>query len=149
MSDGTTYAEKLKDPRWQKKRLKILERDGFRCVACGSETKTLHVHHNSYIPGAEPWDHPDSYLVTLCADCHETEPEELEWQRECIEISMADFAGMSAHYKALDELLFALIIIHDHDPRKVLLHLRMLTVELRSRHALNPLLLGGPQETIR
>ena len=28
MSD---YVEKLKDPRWQRKRLEIMQRDGFRC----------------------------------------------------------------------------------------------------------------------
>jgi len=25
-----TYAEKLKNPKWQKKRLKIFERDGYK-----------------------------------------------------------------------------------------------------------------------
>ena len=31
------YSEKLKDPRWQKKRLEILERDNFRCQYCGDK----------------------------------------------------------------------------------------------------------------
>lgn len=31
LEDQMTYAEKLKDPRWQKKRLRILERDAFAC----------------------------------------------------------------------------------------------------------------------
>lgn len=68
-----TYAEKLKDPRWQKKRLEILNRDNFTCqsAGCYETTKTLHVHHLDYIPESEgPWDYPDYYLMTLCEDCH-------------------------------------------------------------------------------
>jgi hypothetical protein len=52
------YSQKLKDPRWQKKRLEILERDGWKCMACGDKEKTLHVHHIFYLPGKEPWDIP-------------------------------------------------------------------------------------------
>lgn len=68
-----TYAEKLRDPRWQKKRLEILDRDGWRCRHCQSDTNTLHVHHTWYERGADPWDYPDSCLVTLCEFCHEDE----------------------------------------------------------------------------
>lgn len=64
-----TYAEKLKDPRWQKRRLEVLQRDGFKCLVCGTETETLHVHHLAYFRG-EPWDTPTSYLETLCWLCH-------------------------------------------------------------------------------
>jgi hypothetical protein len=39
-----SYADLLKDPRWQKKRLEVLESNGWACEACGSATKTLHVH---------------------------------------------------------------------------------------------------------
>jgi len=63
------YSQKLKDPRWQKKRLKIFERDGWACRYCKNETKSLEVHHLRYtIP--DPWDENDSNLVTLCDDCH-------------------------------------------------------------------------------
>ena len=71
------YAEKFKDPRWQKKRLKILERDEFTCQICYDKETTLHVHHRYYIRGAEPWDYPDDALVTLCENCHEIEGEEM------------------------------------------------------------------------
>jgi len=30
----STYAEKLKHPLWQRKRLEILNRDGFKCAQC-------------------------------------------------------------------------------------------------------------------
>ena len=64
------YSEKLKDPRWQRARLKIMERDGFACVACSSTTETLTVHHIHY-SGSNPWDAPDKDLQTLCFSCHD------------------------------------------------------------------------------
>ena len=72
------YSEKLKDPRWQKKRLQILERDDFRCCFCAAEHKTLHVHHMWYSPLKDPWDYPDSSLITLCEECHQEETEKLK-----------------------------------------------------------------------
>lgn len=66
-----TYKEQLLDPRWQKKRLVILDRDGWTCRYCGNTKKTLHVHHNYYIKGNLAWDYPDDSLCTLCSDCHE------------------------------------------------------------------------------
>lgn len=69
---GKTYAEQLKDPRWQKKRLEILDRDGFACVFCGSGLNngtTLHVDHKRY--GRTPWEVDNDALQTLCEDCHE------------------------------------------------------------------------------
>lgn len=64
------YPEKLKDPRWQKKRLEIFNRDAFKCVWCGNTEKTLHVHHFCYEKGKEPWEAFDDELATLCEDCH-------------------------------------------------------------------------------
>lgn len=65
-----TYAEKLKHPKWQKKRLEILERDSFTCSYCGDTETTLHVHHLEY-KGKNPWDTPSDSLVCACEDCHE------------------------------------------------------------------------------
>ena len=65
-----TYSEKLKNPKWQKKRLEILERDKWTCKYCGNKKKTLHIHHLFYYEDYEPWDIPNKYLVTLCYDCH-------------------------------------------------------------------------------
>lgn len=66
------YGVKLQDPRWQKKRLEILDRDGFACQLCKDKESTLHVHHLKYI-GDNPWDTPDSLLITVCEACHEAE----------------------------------------------------------------------------
>jgi hypothetical protein len=68
--DTRSYAEKLLDPRWQRKRLEIMQRDAWRCQHCADERSTLHVHHRDYHYGLEPWDYPDAWLVTLCATCH-------------------------------------------------------------------------------
>ena len=65
-----TYSQKLRDPRWQKKRLQILERDRWACRSCGSSTKNLQVHHVIYRK-VDPWDYPDQALQTLCDSCHE------------------------------------------------------------------------------
>jgi hypothetical protein len=65
-----TYAEKLLDPKWQKKRLKVMERDDFACCLCKDKDATLNVHHSYYLKGNEPWDYPDESLVTVCAPCH-------------------------------------------------------------------------------
>jgi hypothetical protein len=62
------YKEKLKDPRWQKKRLEIFNRDKFACICCGSKEKELQVHHLKYL--GNPWDVDNIHLETLCKDCH-------------------------------------------------------------------------------
>jgi hypothetical protein len=67
------YSDKLKDPRWQKKRLEILQRDQWMCQKCGDSDSTLHVHHRNYVKDLEPWDYPNDSLITLCEDCHEDE----------------------------------------------------------------------------
>lgn len=70
----TAYGAKLKDPRWQQKRLRILERDEFTCRVCGSKERTLHVHHLAYPrEDCDPWDSSVDLLVTLCEPCHEVE----------------------------------------------------------------------------
>ena len=62
------YSEKLKSPKWQKKRLEVLNRDKFRCCTCGDEETELHVHHLKYTK--EPYDAPLEDLQTLCKVCH-------------------------------------------------------------------------------
>lgn len=64
-----SYSDKLKDPRWQKKRLKILERDKWTCRLYQRDDKTLHIHHEKY--KGNPWDIEDEYLKTVCCFCHE------------------------------------------------------------------------------
>lgn len=70
-----TYSEKLRDPRWQKRRLEIMDAAGFKCVECGAGDKTLNVHHKRYLSGHDPWDYYDIDLACLCDDCHKAEHE--------------------------------------------------------------------------
>ena len=62
------YSEKLLDPRWQRKRLGVLERADWKCECCGDSEETLHVHHLIY--SGEPWDAPLENLECLCESCH-------------------------------------------------------------------------------
>jgi len=97
------YRDKLKDPRWQKKRLGILERDGFACQMCYDTQTTLHVHHK-YYNNRDPWDIPDSALVTLCATCHEEEGEAIKNALNMFKICMGDCGGMSG---TIDQIIAA------------------------------------------
>src|ERR1043166_5237804 len=65
------YSNLLKDPRWQKKRLEILNRDNFACRFCAETTRTLHVHYREYVFGRKPWEYDNASLETLCDLCHE------------------------------------------------------------------------------
>ena len=62
------YTDKLKDPRWQKKRLEVLSRDEFKCKSCGDDKSELQVHHME--KSEIPWDSPMRHLITLCKSCH-------------------------------------------------------------------------------
>ena len=75
MKKKSNYAEKYKDPRWQKKRLEVLERDNWTCQICDDTKSTLHVHHRYYRKGRDIWDYPLRAFVTLCESCHENETE--------------------------------------------------------------------------
>jgi len=65
------YADQLKDPRWQKKRLEILEAASFTCGECGDTRSQLHVHHSFYRKGLMAWQYPDPAYHCLCETCHE------------------------------------------------------------------------------
>jgi len=68
--DQRFQREEFLDPQWQRVRLRIFERDGWSCVACGEASRTLHVHHLRYEAGKEPWESPPDALATLCETCH-------------------------------------------------------------------------------
>jgi 5-methylcytosine-specific restriction endonuclease McrA len=73
-TDFMSYQSKLLDPRWQQTRLKVFERDGWKCRICKSSEKSLHAHHIYYKKDSDgPWDYDFEALITLCNECHETE----------------------------------------------------------------------------
>jgi hypothetical protein len=67
-----TYHEQLRDPRWQRKRLEILNAADFKCsdAGCGNADNELNVHHSAYLRGVPVWEHPDELLHCLCCECH-------------------------------------------------------------------------------
>lgn len=71
MKTQKQYWQKLQDPRWQKKRLEILNEAGFECECCGDTKSQLQVHHGYYEKGKEPWEYDDETLWCLCDRCHE------------------------------------------------------------------------------
>jgi len=70
------YSNSLNDTRWKIKSSKIKDRDSHKCVNCG-DYKNLNVHHRAYLfikkyqAFIEPWNYPDSILITLCKRCHD------------------------------------------------------------------------------
>lgn len=68
-----TYAEQLRHPNWQRRRLERLNASEFMCQSCLCEDKTLHVHHRRYVRGRMAWEYEDGDLQVLCEDCHSEE----------------------------------------------------------------------------
>lgn len=99
----SSYSEKLKDPRWQKLRLQVMERDGFACQLCFSTEKTLHIHHLTY--RRNPWQSELSELITLCEDCHAQVESTLEAVRRA--------SGWDVTFGAIESTLQ---LMDDHHP---------------------------------
>ena len=64
------YSEKLKDPRWQKRRLDVLCAANWACEDCGRRDLELHVHHCAYIRAMQPWEYGLELLMCVCGPCH-------------------------------------------------------------------------------
>lgn len=95
-----TYSEKLKDPRWQKKRLEVMEANKFTCEMCGSTEKTLHVHHVNYRNGAKPWEYELHELRCFCEDCHAEVEANIESARKaCSDINHAQLSTILWHVR--------------------------------------------------
>ncbi len=65
-----TYSELLRDPRWQKRRMELLEAANWTCQECGSKTTTLNVHHGFYKRNKKPWEYTAKTMHVLCEECH-------------------------------------------------------------------------------
>lgn len=73
-----TYYEKLKDPRWQKKRLEVMEYREFSCEICGDSESTLNVHHKEYFKDHEPWEYDVKQLACICENCHAAQHDDVD-----------------------------------------------------------------------
>lgn len=86
-----SYSDKLKDPRWQRKRLEVLQRANWTCECCernleeGNDAE-LHVHHRWYNYGKEPWEYPDECFSALCKPCHEKTTKAVAWFKDISKI---------------------------------------------------------------
>lgn len=66
-----TYAEQLRHPKWQRRRLEMLQAANFTCAECSGTESTLHVHHKRYFKGRMAWEYTDTELQVLCEECHQ------------------------------------------------------------------------------
>lgn len=111
---NTQYAEQLADPRWQKKRLKVLDRDKWTCTKCGDKKTQLEVHHKKY-KGRKAWNTPLRDLKTHCSLCHfeETmihmfERHQLKPHIEKLGFSFGNCKGEKGKLDAIVELIYRL-----------------------------------------
>jgi len=106
-----TYSEKLKHPKWQKKRLEVLQKDNFTCQFCGEKEKTLHVHHYIYRKGMQPWDYELCDLGTLCKDCHKINHfKKINISSQKIYDAILDFSQMDSSAKTVLKFVNNLIL---------------------------------------
>lgn len=116
----TPYQQKLLDPRWQKKRLEILQRDDWACQECYGMDSTLHVHHKYYEQGKDPWDYQDDAFITLCASCHETETEARP-EMEALLLKTLRKAGL--YFDDIRELALGFAHWNDYADPRVTVHM--------------------------
>jgi len=106
----TKYSDLLRDPRWQKKRLAIMQRDNFTCRRCTDTETTLNVHHCYYERGAMPWDYPDASLLTLCEACHQ-----IITECDSAKHSIArQLACMGVTSEEMEEIAGAFVVFEEH-----------------------------------
>jgi hypothetical protein len=103
-----TYSEKLKDPRWQRRRLEVLAAANWTCQECQSSDQTLHVHHNFYRSRTEPWEYPDHALRVVCEECHELAEEQRREFKALSETLFDDPEGVSFNVNAVIGFMKAL-----------------------------------------
>lgn len=104
----STYSEKLRDPRWQRKRLEVMQRDDFKCRMCGATDKTLNVHHCYYSLDRTrmPWEYELESLKTLCEECHECETENLPRGKELLIGTIGRFGLGSSEMYHIAKILY-------------------------------------------
>jgi len=103
MSAG--YKEKLADPRWQKKRLEIFNRDNWTCQHCSSKTTQLEIHHISYWGHLQPWEYPNDLLITVCRNCHGAEQVRFRYENSLI-TALRENGFMALEIEAFAQMIF-------------------------------------------
>lgn len=136
------YLEKLKDPRWQKKRLEVFERDGWRCKSCGTKEKTLHLHHLFYFKDKDPWDINNGFLLTLCEECHQPSGDECWSESQIIinDIGILLNSIWCSNYDSIDLTEIAFIISETKRPIGPAWEGEMIVKEWEYKNAQNKIL---------
>ena len=93
---GSRHFAKLDRKRWQLLRLRIFERDGWRCVRCGKAGRLECDHVVPLHKGGDPY--LGENLQSLCRECHlaktamdrgPPDPDREAWQELVAEIANA------------------------------------------------------------
>jgi hypothetical protein len=112
MSKNKSYYELLKRPKWQKKRLEILERANFECEDCGTGEVTLQVHHSYYEKNLAPWEYPDESLHCLCENCHrKLQDLQTLLQRLIGKLELSDIEMLIGYACALEASIYPMVVI--------------------------------------
>jgi hypothetical protein len=102
-----TFAEQIKHPNWQKKRLEVLDGAGWECENCGAKDVTLNVHHKQYVKGRMYWEYERHELACLCEECHQQEHQAQDGLKQLLaEVNTGDafafLAGFHEHSDWID-----------------------------------------------
>ncbi len=106
------YADKLRSPKWQKKRLEVFDLRGFKCEECGDEENQLAVHHRFYIKGREPWEYDNDVYQVLCHNCHKNKHPDIKLDE--IEIQLIQLIREKQGIDAID----IVSLVQDYDVKK-------------------------------
>ncbi len=112
MMKNISYYELLKHPQWQKKRLEVLQHADFECEYCGTNKKTLHVHHAYYEKGLKPWEYPEQSLHCLCEDCHKNAQDRKQLlERQLGRIDLADMDTLLGFAMGLEVQNYPMVVL--------------------------------------
>ena len=107
------YKEQIKSPKWQKRRLEIMEKDNFSCQLCGDTETMLNVHHLFYHRDRNIWEYEDWELMTLCENCHKDEHSSMDDVIVKIESLKSSGITMREIIALLDSIEIDLYLGHD------------------------------------
>lgn len=103
----------MKSPKWQKRRLEIMNRDNFTCQLCGDKDTMLNVHHLCYHNDKNIWEYDDWEMITLCENCHKEEHSSQASILDYIESIKSRGVTMSEIYSILEAIDISLYMGHD------------------------------------
>ena len=110
-----TYAEQIKSPKWQKRRLEVLGKNNFTCQLCGQDEKELNVHHVNYDSKRKIWEYDDHELLVLCKSCHE------DWHHNTAKL-LQMLADVFTHINGFDfndlDTFIRLLVLSEYDERR-------------------------------